>query len=77
MRPVKLCRQKLRQSSRLKKIEIMLERKIIICEKLGTEEQKFTLGKIPVLMNKKFKLPACIVVPGKLHFVEEDFIKSL
>ena len=55
----------------------MLEKKIIICERLGTDEQKFTLGRIPVLMKMKFKLPACIIVPGKLHFVEEEFIKGL
>ena len=55
----------------------MLERKIIVCEQLGTDRQNFTLGKIPVLMNKKFRLPACIIIPGKLHFIEEDFIKGL
>jgi diphthine synthase len=55
----------------------MLERKIIICEQLGTDDQKFTIGKIPVLMKLKFKLPACIIVPSKMHFVEEDFIKGL
>jgi len=52
----------------------MLEKKIIICEKLGTDEQKFSYGKIPVLMKKKFKLPACIIIPSKLHFVEEEAI---
>jgi len=55
----------------------MLEKKIIICEQLGTENQKFTIGKIPVLMKKKFKLPACIIVPAKLHFVEEEFLSQL
>jgi diphthine synthase len=55
----------------------MLEKKIIICERLGTKEQNFTIGKIPVLMKLKFKLPACIIIPAKLHFVEEDFIKGL
>lgn len=55
----------------------MLERKIIICEQLGTDNQQFTFGKIPVLMKQKFKLPACIIVPSKLHFAEEDFIKGL
>jgi diphthine synthase len=55
----------------------MLERKIIVCERLGTDNQKFSIGKIPVLINKKFGLPACIIVPGKLHFVEEDALKEL
>ena len=55
----------------------MLEKKIIVCERLGTKEQNFTIGKIPVLIKLKFKLPACIIIPGKLHFVEEDFIKGL
>jgi len=55
----------------------LLERKIIVCEQLGTEKQKFTLGKIPSLMNKKFKLPSCIIIPGKLHFMEEEALNSL
>ena len=55
----------------------MLEKRIIICERLGTKDQNFTIGKIPVLMKLKFKLPSCIIIPGKLHFVEEDFIKGM
>jgi len=55
----------------------MLERKIIVCEQLGTKSQKFTMGKIPVLMKLKFKLPSCIIFTGKLHFVEEDALKLI
>ena len=55
----------------------MLDRTIIICEKLGTDKRKFVKGKISSLMNKKFKLPACIVIPGKLHFMEEEALNKL
>jgi len=56
---------------------MMLERKIVVCQQLGTENQRFYFGKISSLMKKKFRLPACIIIPAKLHFVEEEFLNSL
>jgi diphthine synthase len=48
----------------------MLERKILVCELLGTDKQKITYGKLNELMKKKYFSPACIIIPGGLHFME-------
>ena len=52
----------------------MLNRDIVICEQLGTEDQKVTVGKIEHLMKGKFSLPACIIIPGNLHFMELEML---
>ena len=54
----------------------MLERKIIVCELLGTEKQKISYGKLNELLKKKYELPACIIIPGGLHFMEEEFLSK-
>ena len=54
----------------------LLNKKIIVCEKVGTEEQKFTYNTISSLIKKKFNVPACIIVPSELHFVEEEALKT-
>lgn len=53
----------------------LLEKKILVCERLGTDEQKFTCKEIIYLLKRKFSLPACIIIPGKLHFMEEEMLK--
>ena len=55
----------------------MLNREMIVCERMGTDKQKITIGDIYVLSQKKFSLPACIIIPGKLHFVEAEMIEML
>jgi len=55
----------------------MLDKKIVVCENLGTSKQKFTAGRIPSLLKLKFSLPACIIIPGKLHFMEEEALSML
>jgi len=54
-----------------------LERKIVVCEQLGAKNQKFFVGKLATLINKKHKLPACVIVPSlKLHFMEEEALSK-
>lgn len=60
-----------------KRKDKMMERKIIICERLGTSEAGIYYGNLDVLINKNFKLPASIIIPSKLHFVEEEALKKL
>jgi diphthine synthase len=48
----------------------MIERKIIVCENLGEDKQKISYGKLEELLKKKYSLPACIIIPGSLHFME-------
>ena len=52
-------------------------KKIIVCQSLGTKNRKIFYGEIEELKDKKIKKPFCIIIPGKLHFVEKDFLESL
>jgi diphthine synthase len=48
---------------------------IIAC-KLGSKDKKIYKGSIKELLNIE-KIPSVIILPEKLHFSEEEFIKSL
>jgi diphthine synthase len=54
--------------------------RVVACAALGDEKQAIKYGTVEKLMKSGIELtPACIVVPGKLHFSEEevlDFISS-
>ena len=70
-------------SDSLKQLEISAKREklkldeIIVCQSLGTEYKKIFYGKISELKNRKIKSPYCIIIPGKLHFVEEEILNNL
>lgn len=45
--------------------------------RLGAKNQLILYGKAKEIMNIKFREPPyCIAVPGKLHFMEEEFLKQ-
>jgi diphthine synthase len=50
---------------------------IIICERMGTDKSKISYNKIEDLIKKKFALPACIIIPSELHFMEAEALKSI
>ncbi len=64
-------------------IEYLLKNKVkdqlsIICCGLGSEKQIIKSGKLTKLKNKKFNIyPQCLIIPGKLHFMEEEFLECL
>lgn len=48
------------------------------CARLGSTNKKIKTGKAKNLLKEKFgKPPFCLVVPAKLHFIEEKSLKSL
>lgn len=49
-------------------------KKIIVCSRLGTKDSRIFYEDLNELENKKIKAPYCIIIPGKLHFFEEDFL---
>lgn len=49
---------------------------LIVCERMGTEKQKITFGKIEGLMKMKFSLPACFIVPANMHFAEREMLDT-
>jgi len=54
--------------------------KVVVCSKLNTPDEKIFYGELTKLVefDKKnnLKPPVCIIIPGRLHFIEEDFLKS-
>ena len=50
--------------------------KIVVCSRLGTKEKKIAYGTVENLINVEIKAPFCFIVPGKMHFVEEEVLKG-
>lgn len=45
----------------------------VACCALGTNNETIKVGKAKELINKKLdKFPQCLIIPGKLHFMEEE-----
>tara|TARA_Y100000310_G_C20575424_1_gene760157 strand:- start:54 stop:734 length:681 start_codon:yes stop_codon:yes gene_type:complete len=53
-----------------------INEKIVLCSALGTKNQKILYKKPSGLKKEKIKKPFCIIIPGKLHFAEEEFLKN-
>ncbi len=52
------------------------EKNVIICAGLGTEDAVIKYSMAKDILNENIEIyPQCIIVPGELHFVEEDFLK--
>lgn len=62
-----------------RKENIFTEDKVCIaCCQLGSNKQIIRSGKAKDLLKEEFNIfPQCLIVPGKLHFVEEEFLKNL
>ncbi len=49
--------------------------KAVACAALGSDEPEIFYGKLKELKDKKIKkLPQCLIIPGKLHFMEEEML---
>ncbi len=53
-------------------------REILICSKLGTANKIILYGKLEHFIRRMPRLqePFCIIVPAKMHFSEEEYIKN-
>ncbi|MFA5070754.1 MAG: diphthine synthase [Candidatus Pacearchaeota archaeon] len=58
-----------------KDFDLKLE-KILVCSRLGTGKKKIIYDEIKNLKNKVVKKPYCLIIPGKLHIVEEEVLKG-
>ncbi|MCX6747213.1 MAG: diphthine synthase [Candidatus Pacearchaeota archaeon] len=65
--------KQLEQSAR--KNRIKLER-ILVCSRLGTKEKKIIYDEIKNLRSMEIKMPYCIIIPSRLHFIEEEVLKT-
>lgn len=50
---------------------------IIGASRLGSKNQKIIFGKVKDLMKKDLPQPAVIIIPGNLHFLEKEFLKTM
>ncbi len=48
--------------------------KIVVCSRLGSDESKIAYGRIEDLKQMHFSTPAVLIIPGKLHFIEEEML---
>lgn len=60
-------------SAKNKKIKL---KKIIICQSLGTGDEKIFYKNIKELKKIKIKKPFCMIIPSKLHFMEKEFLEE-
>jgi len=57
--------------------KVKLPKKIIACSNAGTEKQKIFYDTPNNLKNKKIPMPFCIIIPGEMHFVEEEALEEI
>ncbi|MEK6981597.1 MAG: diphthine synthase [Candidatus Micrarchaeota archaeon] len=60
--------------------EFLTNKSIAVLSRIGEKDEKINYGKIEELLTKVDQLgksPFAIIVPGKLHFLEEEFLESL
>jgi diphthine synthase len=60
-----------------RKEKIISEEKFAIgCARIGSSDYKIKYGKVKDLIKQDFgNAPHCIIIPGKLHFAEEEALE--
>jgi len=51
--------------------------KIVVCSRLGTNESRIFYDTMDELVGKEVYAPFCIIIPEKLHFLEEEALEKL
>lgn len=66
----------LRLEERLKSAIVNKSTKIVVCVALGSAAQKIVYAPVEKLLNMGLEdVPACLIMPGKLHFSEEEVLE--
>jgi len=47
-----------------------------VCSRLGTGEGEIFYGTLKYFQGKEIRAPFCFIIPGKMHFVEEEVLRS-
>ena len=50
--------------------------KVVVLSMLGSSKSKIVWGKVKDLLSLSFELPAVIIIPGKLHFIERQLLEK-
>ena len=66
--------EQLRVSAHNKDVKL---NKIIVGQNIGTKNSRIDYSDIENLMEMEIIKPFCIIIPGKLHFVEKEFLEYL
>jgi diphthine synthase len=65
----------------LKAIDAKKKKKLlkfaVICSAIGSENERLIYGKVEDIMDIELPPPAVVIVPGKLHFMEKEFLETL
>ncbi|MAG10712.1 diphthine synthase [Candidatus Pacearchaeota archaeon] len=48
----------------------------LVCSMLGTKNKKIYLRTLKEFKEYKIRKPFCFIIPGKMHFVEEGFLRG-
>jgi len=72
---IKNAINQLQESS--KQTKITLPEKIIACSNAGTVNQKIFYDKLDNLKEKEISMPFCLIIPGEMHFVEEETLQAI
>lgn len=65
--------KRLNEDLKNKKMKIS---KILVCSRLDLKDGRIFYGEPEKLKSHKILAPFCFVIPGKLHFLEKEFIES-
>lgn len=60
-----------------KRKKLLKGRKIVLCSRLGSDHERIVYGRMEDLMGKDLPKPGVIIVPGRLHFLEKEFLETL
>lgn len=50
--------------------------KMVVCSRLGTKDSRIVYGTVSELKSKKIDAPFCFIIPGEMHFLEEEILKG-
>jgi len=70
---IKNAKEQLKKSLENEGVKI---KKIVLCSNIGTEKAEIIYAPIKELPDN-ISLPYCFIIPGKLHFIEEEFLSKL
>ena len=51
--------------------------KVVLCSQLGTNKSRIYYESIDNLKKREIEKPYCLIIPGKMHFLESDFLENL
>ena len=56
---------------------INMNSNVVVCVALGTDNELIKYGKVNDLLNLNIEVyPQCLIIPGKLHFIEEEMLNN-